>query len=237
MTLRLYVVPASHPCLAVEQALEYKGLDYKVTELPQGVHLVHQRLRFGKSRVPSMKLDGGEKVSGSVPIMRRLEELKPEPPLYPADKREAVERAEEWGHDVFQEVSRRILWWALRRRPDAMASYVAQARIPFPKPLVAPVGRVIAPLEWRLNGVSDEAVKADVAALPDHLAEVDRLVDAGVIGGEQPNAADLQIGSTLAQLRTLGDLTPLIDGSRGADLARRWFAGYPGAIPPGTVSV
>jgi glutathione S-transferase len=58
MPLRLYVVPGSHPCAAVEQALQLKGLDYKVTELPQGLHFVHQRLRFGRPTVPSLTADG-----------------------------------------------------------------------------------------------------------------------------------------------------------------------------------
>ena len=42
-----------------------------------------------------------------------------------------------------------------------------------------------------------------------------------MLGGEQPNAADLQIGATLRVLLTIGDLRPLIEGppprrSRGA---------------------
>ena len=69
MTLRLYVVPASHPCAAVESALKMKGFDYKVTELLPGMHAAHQRLRFGKRTVPSLKADG-QKLSGSGEIMR-----------------------------------------------------------------------------------------------------------------------------------------------------------------------
>ena len=235
MPLRLYVVPASHPCAAVEQALKLKGLEHKVTELPQGLHFLHQRIRFGRPTVPALRADG-EKVSGSVAIMRRLEELRPEPPLYPADRREAIERAEEWGDEVLQGVARRITWFALRRRPDAMASYVAHAKLPLPEPLIAPLGRAIAPVEWRMNGITEEAARADLAALPEHLAEVERLLADGIIGGEQPNAADLQIGSSLALLRTIGDVAPLVDASRGAGLARRWFGDYPGSVPPGVLS-
>jgi len=235
MRLRLYVVPGSHPCLAVEQALRLKGLDHKVTELPQGLHFVHQRLRFGRPTVPSLTADG-EKVAGSVAIMRRLEELQPEPSLYPAERREEVERAEEWGNDVLQDVPRRVLWWALRKRPDAMPSFLANSRLPLPRAVVPLVGRAIAPIEFRMNGVTEEAVQAAVASLPEHLAEVDRLIDEGVIGGDQPNAADLQIASSLALLRTMGDLAPLVDASRGGELAKRLFPDYPGSIPPGTLS-
>ena len=40
----------------------------------------------------------------------------------------------------------------------------------------------------------------DLAGLPAKLDHVDALADDGVIGGEQPTAADLQIGATLRVL-------------------------------------
>ncbi|CAN5450062.1 hypothetical protein BH20ACT17_BH20ACT17_03100 [soil metagenome] len=52
------------------------------------------RLRFAQRTVPALRLDGGEKVQGSRAILRRLDELVPEPPLLPADPaaRDAVLR-------------------------------------------------------------------------------------------------------------------------------------------------
>ena len=228
MPLRLYVVPASHPCLAVEKALELKGFEYKVTELPQGVHMVHQRLRFGRPTVPALKADGA-KVSGSREIMRWLEEQRPEPPLFP----DAASEAEEWGGVEFQDTVRRILWWALRQRPDAGPSYLVKAKLPPPAPVVRLLSPVIGRIEWRVNGVSAETVRADVATMPDHLQRISGWIDEGVLGGDPPNAADLQIASSLALLRTVGDFAPQIDGTRGGELARRLFPDYPGSIPAG----
>jgi glutathione S-transferase len=54
-----------------------------------------------------------------------------------------------------------------------------------------------------------------------------------VIGGETANAADLQIGSTIRVLLTLGDLEPLLAGSAGEQIARRWFPDFPGRVPAG----
>ena len=54
-----------------------------------------------------------------------------------------------------------------------------------------------------------------------------------MIGGEQPNAADLQIGATLRILLNVGDLCPLLAGSEGERIARNLFAEYPGEIPAG----
>ena len=54
-----------------------------------------------------------------------------------------------------------------------------------------------------------------------------------MIGGDEPNAADLQIGSTLRVLLTVGDLQPLIEGRPGEEIAPRWFPDYPGDVPAG----
>ena len=233
MPLRLYVVPASHPCAAVESALRMKGFEYKVTELPPGIHAAHQRIRFGKRTVPSLKADG-EKISGSREIMRWLEEQRPEPALWPGDAR--VEEAEAWGEEVLQPIARRVIWWSLRRRPDAMPSFLAGSKLPVPAWAARMSGPLTSVVEWRLNAVSEDAVKADVAAFSSHLERISGWIDEGVVGGETPNAADLQIGSSLALLRTVGDLAPLIDGSPAGSLARKWFPDYPGSIPPGTLS-
>ena len=40
---------------------------------------------FGPRTVPGLRIDGTEKISGSRAIMRRLDQLAPEPPLFPAD--------------------------------------------------------------------------------------------------------------------------------------------------------
>jgi len=55
-----------------------------------------------------------------------------------------------------------------------------------------------------------------------------------VLGGEQPNAADLQIGSSIRLLLTIGDVRPLIEG-RPAESLTRWFEPQPGEVPPGTL--
>ena len=101
MKLKLYSIPGSHPCAAVEAALAIKGLEYERVDMLPGIAQLHQRFAFGKRTVPGLSIDG-EKVVGSRTIMRALEGLIPEPPLVPADPelRDAVAKAEEWGDDV-----------------------------------------------------------------------------------------------------------------------------------------
>jgi len=54
-----------------------------------------------------------------------------------------------------------------------------------------------------------------------------------VIGAEAPTAADLQIGSTIRVLMTLGDLEPLLAGNAGIAIAMRWFPDFDGHVPAG----
>src|SRR4029078_3497693 len=95
-TTKLYVVAASHPCFAVKRAMELKGIPYKRVEWAATFHVAMQRLRLGQGPVPGLKIDG-EKVIGSRAIMHRLDELQPQPPLYP-DESGAPRRAQTGAH-------------------------------------------------------------------------------------------------------------------------------------------
>ena len=126
---RLYVLPGSHPCAAAEAALELKSIDYDSVVLLPIMPVLVGRLRYGGTTVPGMRLDG-ERIVGSRAIMRRLDELAPEPALLPApssaDYAEVAE-AERWGDEHFQSVPRRIIDVCFLRRPRAMESYAAGA--------------------------------------------------------------------------------------------------------------
>ena len=124
MPIKLYVVYGSHPCAAVARALDMKGLPYRVVELPPPLHAALQRVRFGTRTLPAVRLETGEKLAGSRAIMRRLEELAPEPSLFPADPEAlaAVQRAEEWGDEVWQPMVRRLLWRTFTLHPQWLSA-------------------------------------------------------------------------------------------------------------------
>jgi glutathione S-transferase len=94
---------------------------------------------------------------------------------------------------------------------------------------------MIARIEWRLNDVSEDAVRDDLAALPGHLDRVDGWIADGVIGGEAPNAADLQIAPTIRLMMVVGDARAMIDGRPSAELALRLFPQWDGDIPVGVL--
>jgi glutathione S-transferase len=235
MVARLHVLAASHPCACVEAALAIKGFEYRRVELPDLLHRLPQRLRYGRSTVPGLTLASGEKVIGSVAILRRLEQLVPEPPLYPLDPeaRARVEATQEWGEAVLQDAVRRIEVALFRLRPSAFLSYTAASTLPIPRWLIranAPVG---VRLYGRLIGASDVAARTDLRALPGHLEYVRELIAHGTIGGEAANAADLQIGASVRQRAAIPDMGPLLAGHSAVALTRH-FPPMVGHIPPGT---
>jgi glutathione S-transferase len=236
MTAKLYVMPGSHPCACVEAALALKSIDYRrVDLLPLSQGLIG-RLRYGGSTVPGMRLDG-ERIVGSRAILRRLDELVAEPALLPAPGDPLYERvleAESWGDEVFQGVARRIIDVAFLRQPAAMESYVGDAKLPLPGPLLRAGQPLTAHLMASANKASEETVRADLDALAGHLDRIDAWIADGVLGGEQPNAADLQIGSSARLLMSIGDVKPLIEGRPGGSLVR-YFPPMVGEIEPGVL--
>jgi glutathione S-transferase len=233
--VKLYVLPASHPCAAVEAALKHKGIDYRRVDLLPLVPLIVGPLRWGGNTVPGMQVNG-ERLLGSRTIMRRLDELEPEPALLPADAsaRENVLEAERWGDEVFQSVPRRIIDAAFLRNAACMESYTGDAKIPLPRAMLRPALPLTARLMALRNKAQDEKVRVDINALPGQLEKIDAWIAEGVLGGEQPNAADLQIGSTIRLLLTIRDVAPLIDGHRATELTR-YFPPQAGEVPAGTL--
>jgi glutathione S-transferase len=193
-------------------------------------------LRYGGATVPGIRIDG-ERLVGSRAIMRRLDEIVPEPPLLPApgDPRYArVLEAERWGEEVLQSVPRRIVDVGLLRSPSAMETYAVDAKLPLPPSLLRPALPLTARVMALKNHANEDAAKADLAALPGQLDRIDAWVAEGLLGGERPNAADLQIGSTIRLLMSIADLRPRIEARPSARLAR-YFPPLSGEIPAGVL--
>jgi glutathione S-transferase len=233
---RLYALPGSHPCAAVEAALRLKSIPYKRVDLLPSGEVLLGPLLWGGTTVPGMRVDG-ERLVGSRRIMRRLDALAPEPPLLPAPGDPLYARvleAERWGDEVFQSVPRRLIDVAFMRRPAVMESYAAETKLPLPRPLLRPALPLSARLMALKNKARDDSARADLAALPRQLERIDGWIAEGLLGGERPNAADLQIGSTIRILMSIGDVRPLIAERPAAGLTR-YFPPMVGEVPPGVL--
>lgn len=237
VSVTLYAMPPSHPTHAARLMLEHKGIPHKVVNFVPGTHAVAVRaLGFRQGTVPALRLDG-EKVQGSLQIARRLDEVKPEPGLFPADPegRRAVEEAERWGDEVLQATPRSLTRWLAMNRPEMRVHMAAEAGVPAPR-LVGPANAPVARFFARKVGADDtERVRAIVAAIPEQLDHVDGLIADGVIGGPDPNAADFQIAPSLRVLMTYEDLAPAFEGRPSAALAERLMPTYPTSFPAGFV--
>lgn len=214
--------------MTVDAALRLKGLEFERVDLAPGPHNEEMEKIYGEGNrtVPGAVIDG-EPVHGSVAILERLEEISPEPSLYPDP---AVAEAERWGDEELQDLGRRLPWGALHFRPEAMGTFAGGEPL---DPAGTDFAMRYVHSSWKYHGITAERLAADLAGLPAKLDHVDALAADGVLGGESATAADLQIGATLRVLLTIGDLVPLIESGAGAEIARRWFPDYPGRVPAG----
>jgi glutathione S-transferase len=217
--------------------LEHKGIAYRRVEVPTGLHPFAMRMlgfagtpetardvggpkpaglatadRMGT--VPALRIDG-QRVRTNRAIARHLDEIRPEPPLFPAgpEPRRAVEEAEAWGDDVFQMVARRLVLAASMRSPDALFDRADSGRL---GPLLwrhrwmRRLGaRMVARFVFAANADAEKQLQAE---LPAHLDRIDRWIAEGVLNGQQLNAADLMIAPSLALLSYSRTALPEIEG-------------------------
>lgn len=230
----LYVIPGSHPAMAARRMLEEKGIEYKRVDLmPVVSRGALKAMRFPGITIPSLRIDG-RKITGSREISKALDEIQPEPPLFPADpaERVGVEDAERWADEVVQNGVRRILWNAIKRDKKPLRSFLGDAKIGVPHGMAVATAAPIIAAEIRINDVTDEAVEADIAAFPGWLDRIDAWIQDGTLGGEPPNAADFQVAAVLRLAMTMDDLRGAIEDRPAGKLAMRLVPDFPGHVPP-----
>jgi glutathione S-transferase len=231
---RLFIIPASHPSITAELMLDHKGIAYKRTDLlPVISKGVLRGLGFPRNTVPALKIDG-ERMQGSREIARQLERLRPDPPLFPADaeRRAAVEEAERFGDEKLQHPIRQILWWAIKQDKAPLRSYSEGAKIGVPLDLAMLTAAPIVALSARFNEAGDANVQRALEELPGLLDKVDSWIADGVLNGEQLNAADFQVATSVGLALTMDDLRPAIESRPAGALAKRVVPDYPGHTPP-----
>jgi glutathione S-transferase len=233
MGITLYGTPPSPPSHSARLMLEHKGIDHRVVWLLPGLWPVLLRMRgFRGGTVPAMKIDG-RRLQSSREISRALEEAQPEPPLFPGDSqmRLEVENAERWGDEVLQDVPRRIVRWLSVHRPETKAMIARDTGIPLPRFAAwinTPAARHLA-RKVDANGRVQQAI----SSVPEVLDRADELIAKGLIGGDEPNAADFQIATSVRQLLNIGDLDPVTRDRPSADLAMGLIPDFGTDFPPG----
>jgi glutathione S-transferase len=198
--VQLYMFSGSNAVQTAVLMLAHKGIEHEVVSVERGAHVALMgQLGFSATTVPALKI-GERRIQGTRAIARALDDLRPQPRLFPADpvRRVRVEDAERRGEEL-QNAARRLFYWAILRT-DA-----------------TPVRRAAA----EHHGATDAAARRDLAELPGRLDEIDGWIAEGVLGGDELNAADFQIAPNVAWLPCFEDLAPLVAGRPAVAYARR----------------
>jgi glutathione S-transferase len=236
MEAKLYVILGSHACRTGILMMQHKGIDYERVELPTALHPLMLRLRgFAGNTKPIRQLDDGTHLMlatadrmGTVPalrvdgrrvqtnrrIARFLDDLRPDPPLYPADpaRRQAVEEAERWGDEVLQMVARRLVLAANMPGGEGLVNNGGDGRLGTllwrNETIRQAGGRLLARFIFRSDARTGQDLLAD---LPGMLDRVDAWIADGVLNGDELNAADFMIAPSLALLTYRRDVRAQIE--------------------------
>ncbi len=234
MSARLYVVPGSHPCMAARLMLESRGVEYKRSDLVTPLHRPAVRvLGFPGITVPAMKVDG-LKIQGTGAIARWLDSTTPGPPLVPEDPdlRRRAEEAEEWADEDLQQPVRRTLLWALTESDRrAIQTFLEDARVGVPAPILARTARPFLKAAARMNEATPERRRADLATFPSQFDRIDGYIADGTIGGEVPNVADFQIAASIRLLMCMDDFRPALEARPVGQHALRVVPEFAGRVP------
>ena len=163
---KLYVLPGSHPCAAVEAALRAEGRSTtsRVDLLP---------LEPAAGRPAALRRHDGARHAHRRRAARRLAHDHAPARRARARARRCCRRAgdpaharvleaERWGDEVLQSVPRRLIDAAFLRRPRAMESYAGDAKLPLPRALLRPA----LPLTRAPDGDQEQGARRDRARRP-----------------------------------------------------------------------
>ena len=233
VTAKLYWFPLSHPGMAAKAMLELKGIPFETVEILPGAQKIHLRLAgFSAGTVPALKLDG-RRVQGSLAIPRALEQIAPEPALYPHDPelRRRVEEAEAWGEREIQNAPRLLIRWGLVHDPRLRLWLAEAGGMPAPA-LAARTSVPVARYYAHAIGADEAAAHRALRELPGMLDRADGLLEDGTLATSPPNAAALQILASVRALDSFIDLQPQLAGRPSTSAAQELFPDYPGGSPP-----
>jgi glutathione S-transferase len=221
---KLYVIP-THPCRTAMLMLEHKGIPYRPIDLPAVLHPLALRLHgFRGNPAPFRDIEGrphrvlaladrmgtvpallhhDKRVMTNRKIARFLDEVQPDPPLFPAepDRRLAVQEAERWGDEIFQMAARRLLLAAMLHGRDGIVNRGEDGRlgavISSHETARFAVARLVARLAFAANTRTEHDL---MATLPGMLDRIDAWIESQVLNDDHLNAADFMIVTSLALL-------------------------------------
>jgi glutathione S-transferase len=221
VSAKLYGFQGAAPSFSAELMLRHKGIRYRrvnVMWFMAGRSLPAKG--FPGRTAPALLLDG-RPVQTNRAIARALDELVPDPPLFPSDpvERWHVEAAEGFGDEVLQHATRRMFLWSSTRDLGSVTPHPAIGRMPFPRNRWLRARLMRRPFVH--YGITDAVVRSDFEALPGMLNLLDAFMADGVLGAPRLTAADFQIAPLIAALAGISRLRAEIEPRPVATLIDR----------------
>jgi glutathione S-transferase len=158
--IRLHLIPHSTNVERVALALAHKGLDAEAVQHEDGDRAAVRELS-GQDLVPVIEHDG-QVIADSPAILEYLEQIKPEPRLYPTDPARATEMRIfiDWFNRVWKRSPNTITFELMGDAPDAAKIERYTARI------AASLDWFDALLDGRDHLFGDELSAADIVVFP-----------------------------------------------------------------------
>jgi glutathione S-transferase len=226
---KLYVILGSHACRTGLLLLQHKGISFTKVTVRTGAQRMLPLRGFDGGTVPALEM-GERRSQGNRTIARFLDDLQPDPPLFPADpgQRSRVEEAEGFGDEEFQMAARRLILGASMLGPDAIVERGDDGPL---GPLLwrdtrtrARMAPIVGRVAFNVNRRTERKLLAEV---PAQLDRIDAWVEAGVLGGERLYAADYMLATSWSLLTYRRDLVADLERRPAFAWARRVV------VPPG----
>jgi glutathione S-transferase len=218
----LWQIDVSHFSEKARWALAWKGVEHRRRSPVPGAHMVVALwlTRGAHYTFPVLSING-RRIGDSTAIVAALEELYPDPPLYPADiaeRRRALELEEFFDEELGPQV-RQLAWYELGQDPERFAELMTRTAPPPMNKLGGPTAayaRFYTSLRFRARDAAQaERNRAKILAALDRLEA--ELGDGDYLVGEDFSVADLTAASLfypLAQPEE-GPIKPDAPSARG----------------------
>jgi len=190
----------SHFNEKVRWALDWKGIAHVRRSLLPGFHVPRVLWMTGQRSLPVLVLDG-ETIHDSTCIIERLEDVRPEPALYPADaadRRRALALEDFFDEQVGPHVRRALFHELLPETEFAAAAFTVGCG-PHTRRLyraLFPALRVVLKADMRIDAAGAARSREKVLAALDRLEA--ELQPSGYLVGDRFSVADLTAAALLA---------------------------------------
>jgi len=193
--------------------LQFKGISYRRRDLVPRLHrYTLAAMGFPGRTVPALRI-GSAQAQSTAEIARILDAAEPGQPLMAVSddqQARAIEDAVGWACEVLGPIKEYLFWWGLERDRSAVQDLFDRAQMGIVGPLMRKGLPALLGITFQFDPSTDDEALGVLLAVPATLGRIDDLIDDGVVGNRQANAADFHLAALTRLLMTFDDLRPAI---------------------------